>query len=220
MMAFTNSNFNVGRLSKFKNQMESLLYYDRELSKMISIKNIDNKEGKDAATRPTPKREIILRKVLLLLEYSGHGIPWIGVTLFKIYYRRDIKSTQFFCNLFLALLFDLLIVGLLKVIVRRPRPVYNVDDMFATVSVDRYSFPSGHSTRAAMVAFLFSLYWTNTAHVVLGFVWASMVAISRVVLGRHHVSDVTLGVTIGYLQYRFILKVWLTKETCMILMGF
>lgn len=194
--------------------MEALLYYDRLLSRELSVKNVGEKK------KESESGVKIARTVSLLLEYSGHGIPWIGGTLFMIYIKRDMRTRQFFCNLLLGLLFDLIVVGLLKVIVRRQRPLYNMDDMFATVSFDRYSFPSGHSTRAAMVALLFSLYWTNTFYVILGFIWASLVALSRVVLGRHHVSDVLLGVVIGYFQYCFILKVWLTQDTCMAFTGF
>lgn len=188
--------------------MDFLLNYDRCLSRAISINCLDEKR-KDVG------REKVLRQFLLLLEYSGHGIPWIGVTMFMIYFRFDMRAKQFYCNLLLALLLDLLFVALLKVIVRRKRPQNNVDDMFATVSVDRYSFPSGHSSRAAMVTLLFSLYWKSTSFVVLGYVWASMVATSRVALGRHHVLDVILGMVLGYFEYYITLQVWLPLDTCM-----
>lgn len=188
--------------------MDFLLNYDRCLSRAIAINCLDEKR-KDVG------REKVLRQFLLLLEYSGHGIPWIGVTMFMIYFRFDMRAKQFYCNLLLALLLDLLFVALLKVIVRRKRPQNNVDDMFATVSVDRYSFPSGHSSRAAMVTLLFSLYWKSTSFVVLGYVWASMVATSRVALGRHHVLDVILGMVLGYFEYYITLQVWLPLDTCM-----
>ncbi|KAK9403795.1 phospholipid phosphatase 6 [Crotalus adamanteus] len=53
-------------------------------------------------------------------------------------------------NLLFALILDLVLVAAVKGLVKRRRPVYNKMDMFATVSVDKYSFPSGHATRAAM----------------------------------------------------------------------
>ena len=179
-----------------------LLKLDKRVSEMMSINSKDNS---------VPVR--LLRLFLKLLEYSGHGIPWITATLYAIYQTTDMEVRQFFCNLLMALLIDLVIVGFLKTIVRRPRPAYNVDDMFATVSVDRYSFPSGHSTRVAMVAMLFTVYWKNWFYIKLGFLWAAMVAISRVVLGRHHVSDVIGGVIIGYAQYCLVVKYWLTRTT-------
>ena len=181
----------------------SFLRFDRYISEVLSIKA---KNENNVGIK-------VLRLFLKLLEYSGHGIPWITATLYVICTNPDMETKLFFCNLFMALLIDLAVVGSLKTIVRRPRPVYNVDDMFATVSVDRYSFPSGHSTRVAMVALLFTLYWTNWFYIRIGFIWAVMVAISRVVLGRHHVSDVIGGILIGYLQYRLVVKFWLTRRS-------
>ena len=180
----------------------SLLKIDQYVSEMMLVNSKDNN-----------LRVRVLRLFLKLLEYSGHGIPWITATLYVIYMDTNMETRQFFCNLLMALLVDLVIVGFLKTIVRRPRPAYNVDDMFATVSVDKYSFPSGHSTRVAMVAMLFTHYWTNRVYIQLGLLWAAMVAISRVMLGRHHVSDVISGVTIGYAQYCLVLKCWLMQTT-------
>ena len=180
----------------------SLLKFDKHVSEVIAINSKDN---------GVPVR--LLRLFLKLLEYSGHGIPWITATLYVISQTANMETRQFFCNLLMALLLDLVVVGFLKTIIRRPRPAYNVDDMFATVSVDRYSFPSGHSTRVAMVAMLLTLYWTNWFYIKLGFLWAAMVAISRVVLGRHHVSDIIGGVIIGYAQYCLVVKYWLTQTT-------
>lgn len=181
----------------------SLLKLDRYISQVLSI------QAKDEDNCGIH----VVRLFLKLLEYSGHGIPWLTATFYVIYQNPDIGTRLFFCNLLMALLIDLAIVGFLKIIVQRPRPAYNVDDMFATVSVDRYSFPSGHSTRVAMVAMLFTHYWTNQFYIKLGFIWAAMVAISRVVLGRHHVSDVVGGLIIGYSQYCLVVKYWLMQET-------
>ena len=51
-------------------------------------------------------------------------------------------------NLILGFIIDLLVVGTIKGIVRRRRPVYNDEsDFTVVVSVDKFSFPSGHSSR-------------------------------------------------------------------------
>lgn len=180
----------------------SILKLDLYLSKLCSIKRHDDSLGKR-----------FVRGMLKLLEYSGHGIPWLIFTVYMICQSSKKKSWIFFCNLLMALIIDLVVVGLLKVIVRRPRPKYNVDDMFATVSIDKHSFPSGHSTRVTMVALLFTHYWSERWCIRLGFMWAGLVATSRVVLGRHHITDVCGGVIIGYLQYCLILQCWLTHKT-------
>ena len=152
------------------------------------------------------------RTLLIILEISGHGVPWIAGTVISILMFSNLKQ-EFACNLLLALMLDLAVVGTLKVAVRRKRPVYNEKDMFATVSVDNYSFPSGHSTRAAMVAGLFSAFLSDDFwRILIGF-WALFVSMSRVILGRHHVSDVLCGVVIGLLQAWTVIAMWLPNGT-------
>ncbi|VDL83947.1 unnamed protein product [Nippostrongylus brasiliensis] len=52
-----------------------------------------------------------------------------------------------------SLLVDLCIVGVTKMVVLRPRPGYNIDDQTLEMpGIDAYSFPSGHTSRAAMLA--------------------------------------------------------------------
>ena len=153
------------------------------------------------------------RTVMVILEISGHGVPWIIAALFSILVFTDSRQ-EFACNLLLALLMDLVIVGGLKIVVRRERPVYNAKDMFATVSVDNYSFPSGHSTRAVMVAGLFAVFLVREVWSIFIGCWAACVSASRVILGRHHLSDVFFGVMIGLLQCWVICAVWIPNPTC------
>ena len=159
------------------------------------------------------------RYVLVLLEVSGHGVPWIAASILGILIFAGTQQ-QFACNILLALLLDLAVVGSMKVVFRRSRPSYNEKDMFATVSVDNYSFPSGHSTRAAMVAGIIGAFHTNQMHRVLLYVWAACVASSRVVLGRHHISDVICGVIIGLVQFGIMMLVWLPEELCKTLLDY
>ncbi|KAL2621668.1 hypothetical protein R1flu_001873 [Riccia fluitans] len=100
------------------------------------------------------------RSTLRALEHSGDGrfcIPitaaiWLAPVLFKF---KELRSFLF--NLFLAFMFDLIFIGVIKAIIRRPRPVYN-KGMYVVVSVDHWSFPSGHSSRALFIATFFWFY--------------------------------------------------------------
>ena len=50
---------------------------------------------------------------------------------------------------------DLAATGVFKLSFRRPRPPYNKDDQIYEAPVaDKYSFPSGHTSRATMLAVL------------------------------------------------------------------
>lgn len=97
---------------------------------------------------------------LRTLEFSGDGvflIPCAAATFIAPTPKLTPELRMFFFNLFMAFLFDLIFVSIIKKIVRRPRPSYNRGH-FMTVQVDHWSFPSGHSTRALMVVTFFWLY--------------------------------------------------------------
>jgi len=115
-----------------------------------------------------------------------------------------------------VLIFDVLVVAVTKVIMRRQRPAENTNDMM-TVSVDKYSFPSGHTSRAFMLAvflvihFHVSLMWTCIV-----WLWAVSVAFSRILLGRHHVSDVAAGSFLGCIECYIVnhCDLWLPPDLC------
>ncbi|XP_033124260.1 phospholipid phosphatase 6-like isoform X1 [Anneissia japonica] len=157
----------------------------------------------------------VFRPIMKLLEISGHGVPWISIPLLLFVVSTDDYVLQMVTNLLLAMFFDLAVVGTVKGIVRRPRPPVNVDDMFLTIAVDNFSFPSGHCTRAGMVTWIYILTldpaWLPSLAATS---WSLCIALSRVILGRHHFSDVACGLLIGYLQALVVCYFWLPIETC------
>jgi undecaprenyl-diphosphatase len=72
------------------------------------------------------------------------------------------------------------------------------------VTRDRFSFPSGHSTTAFAVAMTLGSFYPEIMPVLL--VLAANVAISRVVVGMHFLSDVLVGsgagALLGYIAFR------------------
>ena len=178
--------------------LKSILESDVKLSKDF-VEFVNNKYPGQA-----------LRSHLKHLEISCHGIPWLFISIAGLY----TSGAAFFLNLLIALILDIVVVAILKAFTRRRRPAYNVDDQFATVKmVDKFSFPSGHSTRAVMIATILCL--VHPVHLILRLpvmVWAALVSVSRVVLGRHHVLDVVAGVVIGVLQALLMGILWRTEE--------
>lgn len=150
------------------------------------------------------------RSHLKSLEISCHGIPWLFISTAGLYSF----GRPFFFNLLLALLLDIAVVAIIKAFTRRRRPSYNVDDQYATVKlVDKFSFPSGHSTRAVMLAALLTLVAPINFILWLPLVaWAGAVCVSRVLLGRHHILDVVAGVLIGLLQAVVMGWMWRSEE--------
>ncbi|OCT85449.1 phospholipid phosphatase 6 [Xenopus laevis] len=154
------------------------------------------------------------RPLMKLVEISGHGIPWIAGSLYCLYKSDSSAGREVILNLLFALLLDLVLVGIVKGIVKRRRPVHNRMDMFATFSVDKYSFPSGHATRAAMVSrFMLNHLVLAVPVRILVMLWAILVSLSRVMLGRHNVTDVAFGFFMGHMQYGLIEYFWLSPST-------
>lgn len=162
-----------------------------------------------------------VRPLMKLLEISGHGIPWLLGTVYCLSRSDSWAGREVLMNLLFALLLDLLLVGLIKGLVRRRRPAHNQMDMFFTVSVDKYSFPSGHATRAAMVSrFILNHLVLAIPLRVLVVLWAFILGLSRVMLGRHNVSDVAFGFFLGYMNYSLVDYCWLSPHNAAVLFVF
>ena len=162
-------------------------------------------------------RDFFLHFFIEKLKVSCHGIPWLFIAIAGLY----TFSSAFFFNLLLALLLDIAVVAVIKAFTRRRRPAYNVDDQYATVNmVDKFSFPSGHSTRAVMLVSILVLVSPVTMLLwpVL-IVWSGAVCVSRVLLGRHHILDVVAGVVIGVVQALVMGVLWRSEEQTKYLMS-
>ena len=109
---------------------------------------------------------------------------------------------------------DLIVVGVIKIIVRRPRPSHNKKNdmaMGTNYGADQFSFPSGHSTRAVLMSTLLStlIYYEmefmySVFFILLLHICSLVTCFSRVYLVRHYLSDVIAGACLGYFIY-FIL---------------
>jgi len=154
------------------------------------------------------------RKFYKYFELSCHGILWLTAWAGYIFLSWNSSLFEMQVNLFLGLLLDILAITLLKAYVRRRRPSGHKDDMWFTMSVDQYSFPSGHVSRASLITIFFV-----TIHPVGAFMrgvlfaWVVSIAVSRVLLRRHFLIDVLGGFLLSFLEV-FLLKIlWVGPET-------
>ena len=137
------------------------------------------------------------KSILKGLEYSGNGIFWLAGTLILVYLYPKADSLK---ELMAGFIMDIVFVALIKAYARRRRPSYAPqEDQFGVMSVDKHSFPSGHATRCLYLACFFSSSFPLFSFMV--WIWSFAVAASRVMLGRHHVTDVIAGVLIGIGNY-------------------
>jgi undecaprenyl-diphosphatase len=122
-----------------------------------------------------------------ILARTGDGVFWLVVILTLLWQR-----SQLGWELLLAAAATAVLVGILKGIFRRQRP--KAKRAFAT---DKYSFPSGHAARATAVAV--TLAFHNPILTPVWLIWAILVALARVALSLHFISDVIGGISVGLL---------------------
>lgn len=148
-----------------------------------------------------------------LLEISCHGIPWLATSLVLIWVLNSTSLYQMQVNFLIGLLLDIILVGVIKAITRRRRPTFN-DDTFS-IGPDKYSFPSGHASRATFIIYFFFYLWSISlicAPPLLA--WSFSVCMSRLLLRRHHILDVLVGVLLGIFEGLIIGYIYLEQETC------
>ncbi|MEQ2241872.1 hypothetical protein ILYODFUR_029889 [Ilyodon furcidens] len=154
-----------------------------------------------------------IRPLVRLVEFSGHVIPWLVGTVYTLLRGESVAEQELMLNLTLALILDLLLVRGVKTLVRRRTPVQNRSDILSAFFVERYSFPSGHASRAGMCARFFLAQLADTASMrVLVVSWAVLVCLSRLLLARHYVTDVGFGLAMGYCQYSVVERFWVTWD--------
>lgn len=127
-----------------------------------------------------------LRRALAwMLARSGDSLFWFLVIAILFWQRRAIAW-----DLTWAVVVTAVTVAILKGVFRRQRPAPKW-----AIATDKYSFPSGHAARAAAVAI--SLAFAQPAFSLLWLFWAGLVALARVALARHYLTDVGGGLLVG-----------------------
>lgn len=106
----------------------------------------------------------------------------------------------------IAVVAGILIFHNVKRVFCRPRPRDIEPHCWAQiVTKDKFSFPSGHSTTAFAMAVSLGCFYPEIRPALL--VLAGNVAVSRVIVGMHFLSDVLvgsgIGALLGYFAFRF-----------------
>lgn len=115
---------------------------------------------------------------------------------------------------------SVLLVHMIKVGCGRPRPsVESVSTAFCpgpSFQIAFHSFPSSHSTDLLIGAIFVAIFVQSRGWTALAILLAIGVALSRVVLGHHYMSDVLAGALLGAMMVwlvlsRYLLPRWRTN---------
>ncbi|KAH8257672.1 hypothetical protein KR038_001563, partial [Drosophila bunnanda] len=153
------------------------------------------------------------------LEISCNGIAWFAswIAFMWLLSSKDLYQMQ--VNMLFGLVLDVVVVAVLKALVRRRRPVASKDMM--TIGPDKFSFPSGHASRAFFVLLFFvKLYPLHFVFLMPVTAWAVSVAISRLILQRHYILDICAGAVIGILEAVVVGFFWINEKSAFDIVGF
>jgi undecaprenyl-diphosphatase len=159
--------------------MRTLLETDARLSEQLRV-----------AERPGP-----LRGLAAFLAHSGDSWFW-GVGLIAVWWLGGAEWKYRAVVLFAAIGVTAVIVQAIKWSVRRQRPPGEWGTIYR--SADPHSFPSGHAARGLMLAVL-GVALGPLWFALLLLIWGPLIALARVAMGVHYVSDIVAGAVLGVL---------------------
>ncbi len=159
--------------------LKNILTLDAQLTKKIRIAE---KPGK-------------LRTIAAFLAHSGDSWFWAaGLVILWIFGSAFWK--QWAAIQFGAIMIMAAVVLIVKFSVKRKRPEGEWGLMYR--STDPHSFPSGHATRSFLIGMM-SIFLGPLWLAIILVIWAPLVALGRVAMGVHYLSDIVVGGLLGIL---------------------
>lgn len=124
---------------------------------------------------------------------DGHIYLLLGLALW-LFEPQD--GAIFLYTALLAYALELPVYLVLKNTFKRQRPC----DLFSNFKAhlrpsDKFSLPSGHTAAAFLMASLMAHFYPSVT--LLVYTWASVIGLSRVLLGVHYPSDIFAGAALG-----------------------
>ena len=159
--------------------VDSLTHWDT-----VFMTTIFNLEGKR-----------FLPTVMPWISHSGNGYYYPLVPVFLFFFDPQ-TAKLFLMSALVAFGIELPTYKILKNLIKRDRPCVRMAAVHSRISPsDQFSFPSGHSAAAIVVATLLAYFVPPILPITFG--WVIWVGFSRVYLGVHYPSDIFAGTFLG-----------------------
>jgi len=159
----------------------------------VTLTRLLELDARLSAKMRVAERPGLFRTLCAFLAHSGGSwFWWIGLAL--LWWLGDAFWRPWALTVLIAIVVLAGIVLVIKFTIRRRRPEGEWGGIYR--STDPHSFPSGHAARAILIAILsigLGPSWLALALCI----WAPLVALARVAMGVHYLSDVVAGVVVG-----------------------
>lgn len=139
------------------------------------------------------ERPGLIRTVAVVLAHSGDSwFWWAGLGL--LWWLGNSFWRPWALVVLLSIVALAVVVLAVKFTIRRRRPEGEWGSLYR--KTDPHSFPSGHAARVVLIAVLalgLGPWWLA----LIICIWAPLVALARVAMGVHYLSDIVAGFVLG-----------------------
>ncbi len=159
----------------------------------MNLRSIIERDAKLSNRMRVAEKPGALRAIAVFFAHSGDSWFW-GAALITLWFFSNPTWKEWEAVEFVGIsLLAALVMGI-KFLVRRRRPEGEWGGIYR--NTDPHSFPSGHAARAFLIAVVGSALGPVWLGILL-WIWAPLVALARVAMGVHYVSDVVAGAILG-----------------------
>lgn len=145
-------------------------------------------------------------RLIKLVSRSGDGHLYLLIGIVLWAFEPQDGSIFLYTGL-LAYALELPIYVLLKSFFKRKRPCDLLINFNAHIRPsDKFSLPSGHTAAAFLMASLIAYFYPSMTF--FAYLWASIIGVSRVMLGVHYPSDIVAGALLGVAACMFSLTLF------------
>ncbi len=142
-------------------------------------------------------RRLFLR-IMPFVSAAGDGYLYPVIAASMFFLAPDI-APQFLLAACIAYAIELPLYKLMKQKIRRSRPFHTLDGVQRrVVPHDSFSFPSGHTAAAFIMAGLVGYFFPLLG--IPAYAAASLISFSRIYLGVHYPTDILAGIVLGSLS--------------------
>jgi len=145
------------------------------------------------------KRVAKIASISRMISRLGDGYFYaiLGLTMLWL---EEQSGSDFLLTGLIAFAIEIPIYLLCKNLIRRQRPCDDDTDFNAfLVPSDKFSFPSGHTAAAFVMASLCNYYYPESGP--FAYILATMIGSSRVLLGVHYPTDIAAGIVLGLVSF-------------------